>query len=852
MKVGKITLLLFLLALAVRAVGLFRGLEGGASFHPDVPKQLRATERFLRGEYLWYTGSLAYDGYPYGLNHVDEWILRAAWPVARVAAGWLTPDTTWPERPDVATLHDLLRGLRVLYSLAAWGLFAWALRRLDLAPGWRAGWLLLAALAPLLGTVAHFASGDVGTDLFVMLALTLLVRARDGAPRGVDFLGAGFALGLAFACKYQGVMPALMPALFLLLAPLAWSRRLGLAALTALGGCAGFALLTPHLFLRFGKTLELIAANFRYIQHYGVKPEFFERPLTERLTFSLANNLPVVGNALGLGLLLLAVVTLLVATVRWWRNRVGATAWDLALAFMPLAVLAVAMAGKPEAQSFHFSFLNLPLLLGAAAVGRDYGLRARRLLAVALLFIAGEYAVRQVNEWRFWSREEPRLVAARMRDGLLEPADAAAHIRRLGTLAVEGDNLAVFRNEPAVLRLADAEAWREAAQEMMPATPWTFSTDWIFLDLPALPREQRLLVVEPGQDLRRIAVDDGTATNLVVTLMTGSREAYLGWRINGKAGRRTLAPHETFVMSVDAARGTTFTRNRTTGRRHTLFFCAHGSPVVVRLGPEPAPATDPERLARKLERARLLDGELTIRAGRNELQPRVVLTPGRYALEVAAPADAPPLRLLVDDALVPCAAQREKYPLAWSNGVWQVEWDHPAAFLFTELALLTDSDVATPVAWRVRARGMNAEPPPASEPPAWEPQASFAGGRWILGNIQLPATLRAGDTLTIAPRVEATHRGLETLRDYAAFLHVFDQENRQVLTYTIPLTSLPSRRGGASISYTLPSETLPPGVYEVRLGIYHPQLGDRSKAAGLHGRAKRGRSVVLGRLTVTP
>lgn len=69
--------LIFLLALYLRISGIFRGLgEQGSLFHPDEAKQILALFNFLNGDYVRYYGSLFYDGYPYGLNHLDEYLLR--------------------------------------------------------------------------------------------------------------------------------------------------------------------------------------------------------------------------------------------------------------------------------------------------------------------------------------------------------------------------------------------------------------------------------------------------------------------------------------------------------------------------------------------------------------------------------------------------------------------------------------------------------------------------------------------------------------------------------------------------------------------------------------------------------
>jgi hypothetical protein len=67
---------LMVTAFYFRASGLFHGLKEGHIFHPDSPKQVLKIQQNLEGDHVTYHDSLFYDGYPYGLNRVDEVILR--------------------------------------------------------------------------------------------------------------------------------------------------------------------------------------------------------------------------------------------------------------------------------------------------------------------------------------------------------------------------------------------------------------------------------------------------------------------------------------------------------------------------------------------------------------------------------------------------------------------------------------------------------------------------------------------------------------------------------------------------------------------------------------------------------
>ena len=68
--------LIIFTAFYLRISGVFRGVEGNYRYHPDEPKQVQELSFYLEGRYLGYRGHWHYDGYPYGLNKVDEVILR--------------------------------------------------------------------------------------------------------------------------------------------------------------------------------------------------------------------------------------------------------------------------------------------------------------------------------------------------------------------------------------------------------------------------------------------------------------------------------------------------------------------------------------------------------------------------------------------------------------------------------------------------------------------------------------------------------------------------------------------------------------------------------------------------------
>lgn len=829
---------IFALALAVRSVGLFRALDTGASFHPDVAKQMVAVHNYLKGLYVWYVGSLAYDGYPYGLNHVDEWLIRASWPLIRGAASFLQPAAEWPFRPNRLQIHFLSLIFRVLYGMLALILFCKALQRLSIPPSERLLWLMAAALAPILSVTTHFATGDVGTDLFAIAAITFFAHARIEAPRTSLFLASGAMCGMAFACKYHGVLAGLAPGLWLLLAPIAWKRRVQLGLALALGAVAGFVLLTPHVLWKTSKTLKLIWLSFHYIKDYNVPASFLELPFWVRARISIAENFPIVVGAIGSALMALGAIALAIAVRQFLKSRTHATAWSLAALLAPFAIIALSIVGKPQIQPFHFSFVPLLLMAGIAAVGISLRRGWRLLGAVFLIGAIAEYAAIQRGEWAYWSREDIMSVARRMRAQLAAPLHLDEPVSQIGTLAVESDNLAVFRNRPQSIALAGGAIWTNAPHERLPSTPWPLSRHWIFADFPAFPRDSRWVALQPGRILRRGVVQREEFGDLAVELTTGLRESLVCVTVDGRSKEVFLRPNEIRVLSFERERARRIQRGEMIRRVFDVSIVAHGAPALARFGPVSSESSDPGIREAKLACGLFYSGTNTLKSGYYTVLHSVALWPGRYAFEIDAAEEAS-LTLLVKGVSVPHPHHVVRVPFTREGNQWRAEWTNTPELLFANLDVEIENYAdRMQIIWRVRPLEAHAWPNLPPEPP-WKPAYSFSRGKWIIGNVEWPEKAGRGGTLVIRPRVLAMPEGIEEIGQAALFIHLMDEQGRQVFAHDIPLERVPSRFGGADLDHQIGPLDLPPGRYEIRVGLYNPQTGKRYKPDAPHGRDRR-------------
>jgi hypothetical protein len=207
-----------------RASGLFHGLEDGIVFHPDTPKQIQTLDHYLEGSYVAYQNSLFYDGYPYGLNRVDEVLIRGVYMVARPLHRLFGGGGAYLEFPEREALYYWARMLRVLYGMVSLALVSATLYMLTRHKAATLIGLGLCAISPLASTVTHSASGDIGIDLFLSFTLFFLAL---GVRRQQDrwVVAAGLAVGAAFAWKNQGALGVWLVAITLLArTPSPWQK----------------------------------------------------------------------------------------------------------------------------------------------------------------------------------------------------------------------------------------------------------------------------------------------------------------------------------------------------------------------------------------------------------------------------------------------------------------------------------------------------------------------------------------------------------------------------------------------------------------------------------------------------
>lgn len=842
-----------------RGAGLWHGLDQEIVFHPDEPKQVKRLESYLRGVYVHHVGSRFYDGYPYGLNRVDEGLLRAWQGLAAMAGSWAEgKGSVSAGLPDHVAVYRQARVLRLLYGMAAALLVFAAARR------WGAGrWAALAgaalyAASPLASLVSHAATGDIGVDLSVAAALYAAAALAVGG-RAAWWVAFGAACGAGWACKFQGALAAWMAVPPLLLGLRdgwrGWKRLAGAGLLAAAGFAGAAVLLNPALALDTSRAWKDTWQNFGFIQNYGVPPERLAWPFGRKVAWGLSHNVPFVAGCLGWGLV-----------------AVG------------LAASAV-LAGEACGAAREAFFWRRPDIRDAA-----------RLQAEAAFGDAG------------WGMGRHAGKARGIKRYYVEPATLPCFRNAASVLACPGE---AWREGQALLPVPPVPM------------PSSAGDCWIFMDGPVFPRSDRMFAVPATGNGHRqpAAAADGSPlyadtlsargawTERILAFPAAPRNLRIGLRtgrmpvrcevttsLSGAATPRLLPPESQTVLELprpdpvyafaadgEAGRPAVWAcRLRVRAQLGPVWVTVLGSPEEEELfalhGPGAAPAVHPVAadlplFAGELERIRYLDsaGPLVLPAdGDAPLPPPVPgagpgLPAGPYLFRarVDSPAPAEVSFLLADrnesDAPDALPSARFAVPAGESDIEWRFQ--KPYAPYGATLRASAGIPGVTLLSWNLKpdpvalaAEGGYVPPPPAAPllPGGADPDAvpatplglSYPGIGTLL-DIRIPDAWHVSDTVPYAVTVRLDpsipHKRFAEL---AFFLHLEDANGglAWTLDYNLPAATFE----GGPVRWKLNTPNLAPGTYTLTAGLFVARHGKKVPFA------PHRRSMEVKRVTVLP
>jgi hypothetical protein len=644
--------ILAILALAffLRSAGLFRGLDAGYVYHPDEPKQVVALSNYLQGHYIWYIGSSFYDGYPYGLNHIDEWILRPVFELRSLIHEHTSPDIEY-HGEDINSLYYWARSLRVFYGMVALVLAGFVAQKLFKSTKASMLAMFLLALAPLSIAVAHFATGDIGLDLFTTATLLFLCFYSLKSCRIHLFISA-LTLGIAFACKYNGLLAGASIGLFLLFEFItrqkSFKESIVNASTTMAGVIIGAIIATPAFIFNAKRTWKDIKANFEFIKNYGVDENFLSKPIYEKVIYSFTNNFTNTMGAVGWILFFTSLAGASLAIIQLYRAMRSQKSGNktLSIHFLRLSIFVypfiafiISFAGKPATQPFHFSYLQIPLTLGAVYFLYWMWSTSKPILratALAIFFLTvSELGMKSGRDNFFWRRDDNMRVVKDMPKQIF---DSKAPVKNPGTIksvSLEPDsNPAVFRNRHRFVIGNRAGFWESLQIAPVPSIPYPAQNDWIFMNGPIFPRNDRMIAVAGNSSVSKVLVFESDPGKISLGIRSGNLPVQASINLGGVSKTEILSPNTQRIIeitpkrwresgmnkqtgnnlslvkaSIEASLGDVVLNFMTTDREMEYFRIFGGAPIETE--PKFIPTNDLNQIERALDETNFMDGELS-------------------------------------------------------------------------------------------------------------------------------------------------------------------------------------------------------------------------------------------------
>jgi 4-amino-4-deoxy-L-arabinose transferase-like glycosyltransferase len=375
-----------ILAALLRVGGISHDLYEGYLYHPDTPKQVRAVQMFLGGQYYRHLGLKDYDGYPLLHAHLVEYVIRVAEPVREASCRVLgiPPAETKPLDDSVA-IYWLMLAMNALASTVI-VLIVFSIGREAFGPA--VGWIaaLFMAISPVDIVSSHMATGDATTAFFSSLALLYALRVyRLGRMR--DYALATAMATFAFAAKYYAATAFFGLALAHIARcgatrPASWFsppalRRIAVCAVVAV---VSLFLAVPELFGHFRAQLfDMWSAMMVSTQRY---PEWLKDSTKwQRIMYSMRVNLPDLLRSVtpvALGAVILVVVS---------RLRRDPRVWILLIGVLLYVFLAVASRG-PVNPVYHIAITPPVFILTGFLLAEVWNAGGRRRAAARAATVA--------------------------------------------------------------------------------------------------------------------------------------------------------------------------------------------------------------------------------------------------------------------------------------------------------------------------------------------------------------------------------------------------------------------------------------------------------------------------------
>lgn len=584
---GKIVIVL--VAFLLRTSGLSHDLHLERVYHPDTPKQMRAVERFLDGNYYQIVGGRDYDGYPYFNSHLIEYLVRAYEAVGGVFVRHLGMGDQ-VERPGIIALYWITRTFNALLSALAVLIVMMLGNRLISQPAGLAAGLLL-ALSPVDVTACHFAAADT-TAAFFALAATAVAARMIMSHSLINYISAGLLSAAAFSTKYHGGMALIAALVAHTLATGSWKAlfslsSIGRVALLVLSFIVGVFITSPTLLIAPEAAFKDILAFLEYTASFGMTPDMMAMSLPERIRMGMSLNMPALEEVIGW-------IPAALAPLGLWAGRKKGITWVIAA--VPLFYILAGLSTKPLTHPVYHTMATpgIFMLAGmgfAALMAGERWAAARRVSALILLVAAAGHLAHYTrtelfffrhNDTRYvshmwaqdnipasftmdaskytfhtelWTRDRTNAPGAAFvfsgRDPVRPPDGAAP----MYTFMLEDEKLSAFRNWPQQFYvLAPGIMEPPFARPGFMPMPAVHPQNMIMADAPWLVRNPATRILRTGERRSGALACEHPLDQAVWLIAAGTNPCEVTLSLGRRSSRIRLHAGETKMIRVDNPR----------------------------------------------------------------------------------------------------------------------------------------------------------------------------------------------------------------------------------------------------------------------------------------------------------
>ena len=586
------------------------------------------------------------------------------------------------------------------------------------------------------------------------------------------------------------------------------------------------------------------------------------------------------------------------------KNRAAAALYSL-----PFLALLISLTGKPNIQPFHFSYIQIPLILGAVStitwLWQNKPKWSHILSVICSIAVIVELGAGMTAENFFWQREDNILFAREMPGSFSQNASNTSN-QVIKNIYLESGGVSAFRNRENAVKCQLNKTWNSLQSLPVPAIPYPADHEWIFLNGPTFPRNDRMFTINNNEIRNKHLVLHSRPREIKVGLRSSAWPVQTTVNIGNDMQELFLEPNEqriltftprkwrhcpdndsdreSFIVPIDIETKTgNLVATVLASESEKNAFMVFGGTATNYTDILPQDK-DTETLRECLQQSRYIEtNHCNIRfiatkhhSTKKDLpQTGMFLSCGAYELECDICGLAP--TSIVTFALTDGfgSLKQPATELTITPGVQQITYRFSKNFApyYCQVQIQCKSGKLDLESWRIRPdikaitdslktwRETNIAPEWMQRYPtkaAWEGCKSelhnvIFDKAISLKNLEYSPSVKNGKSFSVRPMISTTCSSYSAYDVTTLFFHILDQNGKQVAAFDISLRDAVANAYAGTATTLTETFNIPAGNYELWTGIWNTRTHKRlSISGGTYPRKdSRRHRILAGTLTVT-